>query len=102
MSTNIAMSGNGILFPATDEQQDTFQQRFPEMLAAANQPGPPIKNPNLNIAPFTEGDPSFTKQPMLEGGDGRSDASTLQWDKSKSSKTVSPASLAWTHLKGIT
>jgi len=102
MSTNIAMSGNGILFPATEDQQETFQQRFPEMLAAADQPGPPIKNPNLNMAPFTEGDPSFTQQPVLEGEDGRPDASTLQWDRSASSMTVSPQSLAWTHLKGVT
>ncbi|MEF8781475.1 MAG: halocyanin domain-containing protein [Haloarculaceae archaeon] len=102
MSTNIAMSGNGIVFPATEDQQETFQQRFPEMLAAADQPGPPIKNPNLNMAPFTEGDPSFTEKPVLEGEDGRPDASTLQWDPSASSKTVSPQSLAWTHLKGVT
>lgn len=102
MSTNIAMSGNGIVFPATDDQQETFQQRFPEMLAAANQPGPPVKNPNLNMAPFTEGDPAFTEKPVLVGDDDRPDASTLQWDKSKSSKIVSPAALAWTHLKGVT
>jgi halocyanin-like protein len=102
MSTNIAMSANGIVFPATEDQQETFQQRFPEMLAAADQPGPPVKDPNLNMAPFTEGDPSFTQKPVLEGEDGRPDASTLQWDKSKSSMTVSPQSLAWTHMKGAT
>lgn len=102
MSTNIAMSGNGIIFPATDAQQETFQSRFPEMLAAADQPGPPIKDPNLNMAPFTSGDPAFTQQPVLESEDGRPAAPTLEWDKSKSSKTVSPASLAWTHLKGVT
>ncbi len=102
MSTNIAMSGNGIVFPATEDQQETFQQRFPEMLAAADQPGPPIKNPNLNMAPFTEGDPSFTQQPVLEGEDGRPDAATLQWDRAASSTTVSPQSLAWTHTKGVT
>jgi hypothetical protein len=102
MSTNIAMSGNGITFPATDEQQESFQQRLPAMLEAADQEHPPVKNPNLNMAPFTEGDPSFTEQPVLEGDDGRPDASTLQWDPENSSKTVSPASLAWTHLKGVT
>ena len=102
MSTNIAMSGNGIIFPATEDQQETFRQRFPEMLAAADQPGPPIKDPNLNMAPFTEGDPSFTQQPVLEGEDGRPDASTLQWDRFASSMTVSPQSLAWTHTKGGT
>jgi halocyanin-like protein len=102
MSTNISMSGNGIIFPATEEQRETLQQRFPEMLAAADQPGPPIKDPNLNMAPFTEGDPSFIQQPVLEGEDGRPDASTLQWDRSASSMTVSPQSLAWTHTKGVT
>jgi hypothetical protein len=102
MSTNIAMSGNGITFPSTDEQQESFQQRLPAMLEAADQEQPPVKNPNLNMAPFTEGDPSFTEQPVLEGDDGRPDASTLQWDPENSSKTVSPASLAWTHLKGVT
>jgi hypothetical protein len=60
MSTNIAMSGNGVAFPATDQQQELFQQRFPEMLSVAEQPGPPVRNPNLNMAPFTEGDPQFT------------------------------------------
>jgi len=102
MSTNIAMSGNGITFPATDAQQETFQDRFPEMLAAADQPGPPVKNPNLNMAPFTTGEPSFTQAPVLEGDDGRPDASTLQWDVSNSSGIVSPSSIAWTHLKGVT
>jgi len=102
MSTNIAMSGNGVMFPATDAQQETFQQRFPEMLAAAEQPGPPVKNPNLNMAPFTSGDPSFTGKPVLEGEDGRPDASTLTWDTSQSSGVVSPSSIAWSHLKGVT
>ena len=102
MSTNIAMSANGVTFPATDEQQETFQKRFPEMLATANQPGPPVKNPNLNMAPFTSGDPSFTERPVLEGEDGRPDAETLRWDRSASSGVVSPSSLAWTHLKGVT
>jgi len=102
MSTNIAMSGNGIVFPATDQQQELFQQRFPEMLSVAQQPGPPIKNPNLNMAPFTEGDPKFTQQPVLSGENDRPDAETLQWDRSESSGVVSPSSIAWTHLKGVT
>jgi hypothetical protein len=102
MSTNIAMSGNGVVFPATDEQEEVFQDRFPEMLSVAEQPGPPVKNPNLNMAPFTEGDPHFTEKPVLEGEQGRPDASTLQWDDSAASGVVSPASLAWTHLKGVT
>ncbi|MFB6149299.1 MAG: plastocyanin/azurin family copper-binding protein [Halobacteriales archaeon] len=102
MSTNIAMSGNGITFPATEQQKQVFEKRFPAMLKAANQKKPPVKNPNLNMAPFTTGDPHFTQKPVLSGSDGRPDASTLKWDTSKSSKVVSPASVAWTHLKGAT
>jgi plastocyanin len=102
MSTNIAMSGNGVLFPHNEEQQEAFDQRFPAMLEAADQEMPPVKNPNLNMAPFTTGDPHFTQQPVLSGEDGRPDASTLQWDKSKSSGVVSPSSVGWTHLKGVT
>jgi len=102
MSTNIAMSGNGVLFPHNEEQQQAFDERFPAMLEAANTDKPPVKNPNLNMAAFTEGDPSFTEQPVLSGEDGRPDAATLAWDKSKSSGVVSPSSAGWTHLKGVT
>jgi plastocyanin len=102
MSTNIAMSGNGVLFPHNEEQQEAFDERFPKMLEAAETDKPPVKNPNLNMAAFTEGDPSFTEQPVLSGEDGRPDAATLMWDKSESSGVVSPSSLAWTHLKGVT
>jgi hypothetical protein len=102
MSTNIAMSGNGVQFPHNDAQNKAFNERFPAMLSAADQPGPPIKDPNLNMAPFTEGDPHFTQKPVLEGDDGRPDATTLKWDPAESSQVVSPSSLAWTHLKGVT
>ncbi|WP_435196199.1 plastocyanin/azurin family copper-binding protein [Natronomonas sp. EA1] len=102
MSTNIAMSGNGVLFPHNEQQQAAFEKRVPAMLKHADVDKPPIKNPNLNMAPFTEGSPKFTQKPVFDSGDGRPDASTLQWDMSNSSKTVSPASLAWTHLKGVT
>lgn len=102
MSTNIAMSGNGVLFPHNDAQQRAFEQRFPAMLKAAGQDQPPIANPNLNMAAFTEGDPHFTQKPVFDVGDGRPDASTLRWDPSKSSGVVSPSSLAWTHTKGVT
>jgi len=102
MSTNIAMSGNGVLFPHNEEQQKAFEERFPAILEAAGTDTPPVNNPNLNMAAFTEGDPSFTEKPVLSGPNGRPDASTLQWDKSNSSKVVSPASVAWTHLKGVT
>jgi len=102
MSTNISMSGNGVLFPHNEQQQQAFDERFPAMLEAAGRERPPVKNPNLNMAAFTEGDPAFTQDPVLSGGDGRPDASTLAWDKSKSSGVVSPSSAGWTHLKGVT
>jgi len=102
MSTNISMSGNGVLFPHNEEQQKAFDKRVPAMLKNADVDKPPIRNPNLNMAPFTSGDPHFTEKPVFDAGDGRPDASTLQWDKSESSGVVSPSSLAWTHLKGVT
>jgi plastocyanin len=102
MSTNIAMSGNGVLFPHNEDQQAAFDQRVPAMLEGADVDKPPIQNPNLNMAAFTEGDPHFTEQPVFDAGDGRPDASTLTWDMEQSSKVVSPSSLAWTHLKGVT
>jgi len=102
MSTAITLSGNGIGFPATDAQRETFQERLPAIVQAANVDQPPVVEPNLVLAPFTTGDPSFTQQPVLDVGDGRPDASTLSWDRSASSMTVSPASLGWTHLKGVT
>jgi hypothetical protein len=102
MSTNIAMSGNGVLFPHNDTQRKQFEERVPAMLKHADVDKPPIKNPNLNMATFTKGDPHFTQKPVFDSGDGRPDASTLTWDKSASSKVVSPSSVAWTHLKGVT
>ncbi|MFB6205377.1 MAG: plastocyanin/azurin family copper-binding protein [Haloglomus sp.] len=102
MSTNIAMSGNGVLFPHNEQQRKALQKRLPAILKAAGAKKPPVKNPNLNMAPFTEGDPHFTQKPVLSGPDGRPDASTLTWDLSESSKVVSPSSVAWTHLKGVT
>lgn len=100
MSANISMSGNGVIFPHNEEQQMAFDQRFPAMLEAADQQRPPVKNANLNMAAFTEADPHFTQKPVLEGPDGRPDASTLTW--TSYSGVVSPSSLAWTHLKGVT
>jgi len=102
MSTNIAMSGNGVRFPHNEAQRDAFEKRVPAMLEHADVDKPPIKNPHLNMAAFTKGDPHFTQQPVLQGEDGRPDAATLRWDSQKSSKIVSPSSLAWTHLKGVT
>jgi plastocyanin len=102
MSTNIAMSGNGVLFPNNEEQQQAFEQRLPAMLDHADAEKPPIRNPNLNMLPFTRGDPHFTQDPVFDAGDGRPDADTLEWDKSNASKIVSPSSVAWTHLKGVT
>jgi plastocyanin len=43
MSTNVAMSGNGVLFPHNDEQQEAFDKRFPAMLKAADQEMTPVK-----------------------------------------------------------
>jgi len=102
MSTNIAMSGNGVPFPLNDQMEQLQSQRMPAMLENADVDRPPINNPNLSLASFTEGDPSFTQQPVLNDDTGRPDASTLAWDKSKSSLVVSPSSLGWTHLKGVT
>jgi hypothetical protein len=102
MSTNIAMAGNGVPFPLNEQMQQLADQRLPAMLQNADVERPPVANPNLTFAPFTEGDPHFTQQPVLEDDTGRPDASTLAWDKSKSSGVVSPSSLAWTHLKGVT
>jgi plastocyanin len=102
MSTNIAMSGNGILFPHNDQQRQQFQQRIQGITQAADVDQPPIRNPNLNMAPFTTGDPHFTQQPDFGGENGRPDADTLAWDQSQSSGIVSPSSVAWTHLKGVT
>ncbi|QCC51669.1 halocyanin domain-containing protein [Halapricum salinum] len=102
MSTNIAMSGNGVPFPLNEQMEELQSQRMPAMLEAADTDRPPINQPNLTFAAFTEGDPSFTQQPVLEDDTGRPDGTTLAWDKSNSSGVVSPSSLAWTHLKGVT
>ena len=102
MSTNIAMAGNGVPFPLNDQMANLRDQRLPAMLANADAEQPPISDPNLTFAPFTEGDPSFTQQPVLEDDSGRPDASTLAWDASDSSGVVSPSSIGWSHLKGIT
>ena len=102
MSTNIAMAGNGVPFPLNEGMENLRDQRMPAMLENADVDMPPINNPNLTFAPFTRGDPSFTQQPVLEDDTGRPDASTLKWDPAGSSGIVSPSSLAWTHLKGLT
>jgi hypothetical protein len=102
MSTNIAMSGNGVLFPHNEEQRAAFDERFPAMLEAAGEERPPVTNPNLNMVPFTRGDPAFTQEPVLADDSGRPDAATLAWDESAASGVVSPSSAAWTHLKGVT
>jgi len=102
MSTNIAMSGNGVPFPLNEQMEQLQSERMPAMLENAGVERPPINNPNLSLASFTEGDPSFTQQPVLEDDTGRPDASTLAWDKRNSSLVVSPSSVGWTHLKGVT
>jgi hypothetical protein len=102
MSTNIAMAGNGVPFPLNDQMENLRDQRMPAMLENAETEQPPVNNPNLTFAPFTEGDPSFTQQPVLEDDSERPDASTLKWDTAESSGVVSPSSIGWSHLKGIT
>ena len=102
MSTNIAMAGNGVPFPLNDQMENLRDQRMPAMLENAEAEQPPVNNPNLTFAPFTEGNPSFTQQPVLEDDSERPDASTLKWDTAKSSGVVSPSSIGWSHLKGIT
>lgn len=102
MSTNIAMAGNGVPFPLNDQMAQLRDQRLPAMLENADTDRPPVNNPNLTFAAFTSGDSSFTQQPVLEDDTGRPDASTLAWDPETSSGVVSPSSLAWTHLKGVT
>ena len=102
MSTNIAMAGNGVPFPLNDQMAELRDQRLPAMVENADAEQPPVNNPNLTFAPFTEGSPRFTQQPVLEDDTGRPDASTLSWDPDESSGVVSPSSIAWSHLKGIT
>jgi len=104
MSTNIAMAGNGVPFPipGNDAMANLRDQRLPAMLDNSDAERPPVNDPNLTFAPFTEGDPSFTQQPVLDDDTGRPDASTLAWDPDQSSGVVSPSSLAWSHLKGVT
>jgi len=102
MNVNIAISGNGVRFPHNEQQQQAFEQRFPAIAENAQVDQAPVKNPWLNMAPFTEGDPTFSQQPDYGGEDGRPDGATMRWNPEASSQTVSPSSLAWTHLKGIT
>jgi len=102
MSTNIAMAGNGVPFPLDGQMESLRDRRMPAMLEHADVEVPPVANPNLTLAPFTRGNPSFTQEPVLEDDSGRPDASTLSWDPSSSSGVVSPSSLAWSHLKGLT
>ncbi|MFB6219604.1 MAG: plastocyanin/azurin family copper-binding protein [Halobacteriaceae archaeon] len=100
MFNTISLSGNGITFPATEEQKQSFKQRMQGILKNSEVEKPPVVNPKLNMAPFTVGDPHFTQKPDYSGDDGRPDAATLGWQST--SGVVSPASLAWTHLKGVT
>ncbi|WP_435178789.1 cupredoxin domain-containing protein [Halorussus sp. AFM4] len=104
MNTTIAVSGVGVLFPHNEQQQQMFTHRLEGILKNADVKRPPIKNPNLNVAPFTEGDPHFTQKPVapFSADVERINASTMAWDQSEMSGVVSPASVAWTHLKGVT
>jgi len=59
MSTNIAMSGNGVPFPLNEQMEELQSQRMPAMLEAADTDRPPINQPNLTFAAFTSGDPNL-------------------------------------------
>ncbi|NEU58622.1 PQQ-dependent sugar dehydrogenase [Halorussus sp. MSC15.2] len=125
MNSIFQMSGNGIRFPLHEAQFDSLPQKMKArmkgmmqraMLAKRkrgilkNTPRAdelPTKNPHINVAPFTTGDPHFQKEPKIplrirNRGRYRPDASTTQWDTDQSSQVISPASLGWTHLKGVT
>jgi plastocyanin len=104
MNSTIAVSGVGVLFPHNEEQQQVFEQRLQGLLQNADVERPPIKSANLNVAPFTEGDPHFTQKPVapFTGDAERIHADTMAWDDAEMSGVVSPASVAWTHLKGVT
>lgn len=103
MTTAIAVSGVGVVFPHNQQQQKMFTQRLKGILRNSDVERPPIKNPNLNVAPFTKGDPHFTQKPVapFSADVERIHASTMAWDQSKMSGVMSPASVAWTHLKGV-
>jgi len=99
MNTTIAVSGVGVLFPRTEEQRRMFQQRLAGILQNSEVDRPPVRNPNLNVAPFTEGDPYFTQPPVApftEPGVQRIHADTMAWDREEMSHVVTPASVAWT------
>ncbi|RDI69523.1 plasmid stabilization protein [Halopelagius longus] len=119
MNTTIAVSGVGVLFPHNEQQKKMFKKRLRAILKHSEVDKPPIKNPNLNMAPFTEGDPHFTQKPVApftvdsrkhQHGDGHGEAPTVQrihantmaWNREEMSHVVSPSSVAWTHLKGVT
>jgi glucose/arabinose dehydrogenase len=121
MNNTFVMSGNGITFPFDEDQFDSLSQEFAavmkglmqrgkfvvrrrQILEAAGKDELPVKNPHLNVAPFTTGDPHFLEAPDVptRNKDQRPDADTLRWDREKSSRVVTPASVGWTHLKGVT
>jgi len=104
MNTTIAVSGVGVLFPRSESQRQMFRSRLQAILANSAVDRPPIRNPNLNVAPFTEGDAHFTQEPVapFSADVDRIHADTMAWDRSAMSGVVSPASVAWTHLKGVT
>ena len=92
-------SGNGVLASESDiVSPQRLKKRIKRMLKVADLNRPTIKNPNLNIAPFTTGSATYIQEPVWQP---RPNASTLVWDESLSSGIVSPASVAWTGLKEV-
>jgi glucose/arabinose dehydrogenase len=122
MNNTFVMSGNGIVFPFDEAQFDSLPQEIMAVMKGLMQRAKfmmrsrkilenaprkddlPVENPHLNVAPFTEGDPTFVEEPDVptRNRDRRPDADTMRWDRERSSQVVTPAALGWTHLKGIT
>ena len=105
MNTTIAVSGVGVIFPHNEQQRQMFRKRLKAILKNSDADKPPVKSPNLNMAPFTGGDPHFTQKPVAPFTDEsvqRIHADTMAWDREEMTHVVSPASAAWTQLKGIT
>jgi hypothetical protein len=98
LGSTLTFGGNGVRVKDI-VSQERVQKRQKKMMEAAGLEQPPVKSPNLVVAPFTTGDPHYTQEPDFEPP---VDADTRKWDVSRSSKTVSPASVAWPQTKAVT
>lgn len=100
--TALITSGNGLPFPANQRQLEEFESRVIAILGRSGIRRHPVRDAAHVVAPFTEGDPGYVEEPVFDLDGGRRDGETLRWERSRSAMTVSPASLAWTHLAGVT